>query len=186
MDALHGRLKKKLDGNYTRMMQAILNKSWRQQTTKQQQLYGPLPPITKPIKVRRTRHAEHWWKSRNKLISDVLLWTPSHGRARAERPAWTYIQQLCADMRYIPEDQPEAMDDGERWRDRVRDIRADSVTCCCCWWWCTHASVSSMHAYKQLFRTSSSSSSSSLSSLLDCIVSHDYLFISVTIRHHSC
>ena len=52
------RLEKKLDGNYTRMLQAILNKSWRQHPTKHQ-LYGHLPPITKTIQVRRTRHAGH-------------------------------------------------------------------------------------------------------------------------------
>ena len=50
------RLEKKLDGNYTRMLRAILNKSWRQHPTKHQ-LYGHLPPITKTIKARRTRHA---------------------------------------------------------------------------------------------------------------------------------
>ena len=42
------RMEKKLDGNYTRMLRAILNKSWRQHPTKQQ-LYGHLPPITKTI-----------------------------------------------------------------------------------------------------------------------------------------
>ena len=51
------RMEKKLDGNYTRMLPAILNKSWRQHPTKQQ-LYGHLPPITKTIKVRWTRHAK--------------------------------------------------------------------------------------------------------------------------------
>ena len=51
------RTEKKLDSIYTRMLQAILNKSWRQHPTKQQ-LYGHLPLITKTIKVRRTRHAE--------------------------------------------------------------------------------------------------------------------------------
>ena len=74
-------LEKKLDGNYTRMLRAILNKSWRQHRTKQQ-LYGHLPPITKTIKVRWTRHAGHCWRSRDELIKDVLLWTPSHGRAK--------------------------------------------------------------------------------------------------------
>ena len=48
------RMEKKLDGNYTRMLRAILNKSWRQHPTKQQ-LYGHLPPITKTIHVKRTR-----------------------------------------------------------------------------------------------------------------------------------
>ena len=36
------RLEKKLDGNYTRMLRAILNKSWRQHPTRHQ-LYGHLP-----------------------------------------------------------------------------------------------------------------------------------------------
>ena len=82
------RLEKKLYGNYTRMLQAILNKSWPQHPTRHQ-LYGHLLPITKTIQVRRTRHAGHCWRSRDELISDVLLWTPTHGRAKAGRPART-------------------------------------------------------------------------------------------------
>ena len=73
------RLKKKLDGNYTRMLRAILNKSRRQHPT-MHQLYGHLPPITKTIQVRRTRHAGHCWRSRDELISDVLLWTPKQNQ----------------------------------------------------------------------------------------------------------
>ena len=87
------RMKKKLNGNYTRMLRAILNKSWRQKYSKKQ-LYDHLPPITKTIQVRRIRHAGNCWRSRDKLISDVLLWTPSHGRERIGGPAGTYIQQL--------------------------------------------------------------------------------------------
>ena len=121
------RMEKKLDGNYTRMLRAIMNRSWRQHSTKQQ-LYGHLTPITKTIKIKRTRHAGHCWRSRDDLISDVLLWTPSHGRAKGGRPARTYIQQLCADSRCSPGDLPKAMDDREVWRKRVRDIRADSAT----------------------------------------------------------
>ena len=37
-------MEKKLDGNYSRMLRAILNETWRQQPTKQQ-LYGHLPLI---------------------------------------------------------------------------------------------------------------------------------------------
>ena len=55
-------MEKKLDGNYTRMLRAILNKSWRQHPTKHQ-MYGHQPPITKTINVRRTRHAGHCWRS---------------------------------------------------------------------------------------------------------------------------
>ena len=120
----------KLDGNYTRMLRAILNKSWRQHS-RRHQLYGHLPPITKTIQVRRTKPAGHCWRSKDELKSDVLLWTPAYDRAKAGRPARTYIQQLCEDTGCSPEDQPEAMNNREKWRERVRDIRASGTT----WWW---------------------------------------------------
>ena len=146
------RLEKKLDDNCTRMLRAILNKSWRQHPTRHL-LYGHLPPITKTIQVRRTRHTGHCWRRRDELIRDVLLWTPTHGRAKAGRPARTYIQQLCEDTHWVPlsyglvphlskklsklllcedtgccpEDLPEAMNDREKWREKVRDIRATST-----------------------------------------------------------
>ena len=123
-------MEKKLDGNYARMLQAILNESWRQHRTKQQ-LYSHLPPISKTIKIRWTRHAGHCWRSRDELISDVLLWNPSHVQAKAGRAAQTYSQQLCADMGCSPKDLPDTMKDREGWRERVRDIRADGAT----WWW---------------------------------------------------
>ena len=84
-------MEKKVD--YTRMLRAIFNKSWRQHSTKQQ-LHGHLSPITKTIQVRRTRHAGHCWRSKDEFISDIFLWTPSHQQAKAGRPARTYIQQL--------------------------------------------------------------------------------------------
>ena len=108
------------------MFRAILNKSWRQHPTRHQ-LYGHRPPITKTIQVRRTRHAGHCWRSKDELIS----WTTAYGQATAGRPAWTYIQQLCGDTGCSPEDLPEAMNDKEKWQERVRDIRASGTT----WWW---------------------------------------------------
>ena len=125
------RLEKKLDGSYTRVLRAILNKSWRQHPTRCQ-LYGHLPPITKTIQVRRTRHAGYCWRSRDELVSDVLLWTPIYGRAKAAPLARTYIQQLFEDTRCSPEDLPEPMNDGEKWQERVRDICASGTTR---WWW---------------------------------------------------
>ena len=124
------RLEKKLDGNYIRTLRAILNKSLRQHPTRHQ-LYGHLPLITKTIQARRTRHAGHCWRNKGELISNVLLWTPAYVQSKAGRPARTYIQQLCEDTGCSPEDLPEAMNDREKWRERVRDIRASGTT----WWW---------------------------------------------------
>ena len=56
----------------------------------------------------------------------LSIWTPSHGRAKAGRPARTYIQQLCEDTGCSSEGLPYAMNDRERWQERVNDIRADS------------------------------------------------------------
>ena len=107
-----------------------VTKSWRQHPIRHQ-LYGHLPLVTKTIQVRRTRYAGHCWRSKDELIGDVLLWTPVYGQAKTGRPARTYIQQLCEDMEGSPEDLPEAMNDREKWRERVRDIRACGTT----WWW---------------------------------------------------
>ena len=112
------------------MLRVKLNKSWRQHPTRQQ-LYGHLPPITKTIQVRRTRHAGHCWRSKDELISNILLWTLSYGRAKAGRPARTYIKQFCADTWCSLEDLPGAMDDRDGKRERVREIRAGGAT----WWW---------------------------------------------------
>ena len=112
------------------MLRTILNKSWRQHPSRHQ-LYGHLPSITKTIQVRWTRHAGHCWRSKDELISDVLLWTPTYSQAKAGQPARTYIQQLCEDTGCNPEDLPVAMNDRKKWRERIRDIRAGGTT----WWW---------------------------------------------------
>ena len=39
-----------------------------------------------------------------------------------------YIQQLCEDTGCSPEDLPEAMNDREKWSERVRDIFASGTT----------------------------------------------------------
>ena len=120
------------------MLRTLLNKSWRQHP--KQDLYGRLP-ITKIIKIRRTRHARHCWRSKDGRIGDILRWTPSHRRAKVGRPARIYIQQLCAYTVYNPEDLPEATDDRDEWRERVIKIRAGSAT----WWWWWYIYICIMH-----------------------------------------
>ena len=85
----------------------------------------------KTIQIRRSRQAGHFWRSWDELIRDVLLWTPSHVRAKAGWPARTCIQQLCEDTGCSPDDQSKAMNDWKRWRERARDTRTDGTT----WWW---------------------------------------------------
>ena len=131
------RMEKNLDSNYTRTLRAVLNKSRRKNPPKQQ-LYGHQPPITTTIKVRRTTHSGHCWRSKDEFISDILLWTPSHGRVKAGQSAGTYIQQRCVNTGFSLEDHPEAMDDRDEWRERVREIRASCATWWRWWWWSTY------------------------------------------------
>ena len=88
-----------LHSNYTKSLRLVLNESWKQHPTKQH-LYGHQPSITKTIKVRRIRHLGYCWKSKDKHISDIYMWTPSYGLAKAGRPDWTLAQQLWANSRY--------------------------------------------------------------------------------------
>ena len=76
--------------------------------------------MKKKIKVKDTRNTA--------FLILVLLWTPTHGPAKAGQPARTYIQQLWEDTGCCPEDLPRAMNDREKWRERVRDIRATITT----------------------------------------------------------
>ena len=60
---------------------------------------------------------------------------PTYGQAKAGQPAWTYKWQLCEDTGCSFEDLPKAMNDREKWRERVRDIRASGTTWWWWWWW---------------------------------------------------
>ena len=84
-----------------KMQRAILKKSWKQQSTKQQ-LYGHLPPISKTIQVRWTRHVGH---------------------ASVGRPVKT-LHQLCADTGCRLEDLPRAANN----RCIVRESRKSVVS----------------------------------------------------------
>ena len=90
-----------------------------------------LPSITKTIQIRRTRHAAHYWRRKDEIITDELLWTPSYVGAKVGRPAGTYMNQLCVDTGRSQEDLPGATDDRGGWWERVKEILASSMT----WWW---------------------------------------------------
>ena len=116
-----------LYGNCTRMLQAILNKSWKQHPTKWQ-LYGHQPPISKTIQIRGLRYVGQYYRSMDELISEVLQWSPLHRRASVGLPTRTYLQLLYMDKGCSLEDLPEVMDERDEWRERVREICTNSTT----------------------------------------------------------
>ena len=46
------------------------------------------------IQIRRTRHAGHCWKSKDELISNVLLWTTTHGHTSVDQSAKTCLSSV--------------------------------------------------------------------------------------------
>ena len=114
---------KTLDGTYTRMLRAVLNVSWKSHPTKAR-LYGPLPPVSHTIRERRTTFAGHCWRSKDELVSDLLLWQPRHGKANRGRPRKTYISQLLEDTQLQRDNIEAVMSDREEWRQLSEMIRA--------------------------------------------------------------
>ena len=90
------RLEKKLDGNYTRMLRAILNKSWQQHPTRHQ-LYGHLPTITKNIQVRqsqtcRTLLEKQGWTHKWCTLMDPHTWPCKKQDDQHEHTSSSYVR----------------------------------------------------------------------------------------------
>ena len=97
-------LEKKLDGDYTRMLHAVFNKSWKQL------LYGHLSPISQTIQVKQARHARHCWRSSVTWSSQCWLTSQI-----------LYSSALC---RYCLEDLPRAMTSKDEGWERIKVISA--------------------------------------------------------------
>ena len=119
------RMEKKLDSNYTRMLRAILNRSWKQNPIISS-CTATYHPSWKLFKLDEPDMQD----TAGEVKSDVFQWSPFHGWAKAGQPTRTYIQQVCVDMGCDLEDLPEVIDDREGWWVRVRDIRAGGMTWC--------------------------------------------------------
>ena len=94
-------------------------------TSTTQQLNSYLPPISQTIQVRQTRRVGHYWRSKDKLISNILLWTPTCGHTSVGWPAMTYILHLCADIGGSLEDLPGAIYDRRESENSVLSIQID-------------------------------------------------------------
>ena len=70
-------------------------------------------------------------ESKNKLTSEVLLWTPIHGHTSVDWLTKIYIHQLFADTGNCSEDLPIAMNGREGWWEWYKRTRAVEIP----WWW---------------------------------------------------
>ena len=116
-------LESKLNETYTRMLRAILNIHWSKLPSKER-LYGNLVQITSVIKERRTKFADHSYRSKDEVVSDLILWTPKHNKVKVGPPSKTYTNQLTEDADCQLKGLPRAMDGREYWRGSVNMFRA--------------------------------------------------------------
>ena len=87
-----------------------------------------IPKISKSIRIQRLRHAGNCWRSKDKLVSDLIIWQPHRGKRKRGRPANTYIVQLRDDTNLTTIDEMKtAMEDGIGWYNHVMDYRASST-----------------------------------------------------------
>ena len=105
---------KKRNGSYTRMLRVALNISWRDHMSNKD-LYGKIPKFTDTIREQRLRISGHCWRSKNEVVSDVLLRLPIHRRRSRGRPAKTFVDQIMEDTSCNYEELPNAMMNREEW-----------------------------------------------------------------------
>ena len=94
------------------------------------QIINPnLPPISQTIQVWWARHEEHYWRSKDELISDIVSGKPTRGHTNVGRPARTYYVDTGCSL----EDLSVVVDDRDGWQERVYELHAINMT----WWFCT-------------------------------------------------
>ncbi|XP_072037137.1 uncharacterized protein [Amphiura filiformis] len=104
------KIRKLLDGCYTRLLRSALDISWRTHTTNKK-LYGELPKVTDKIRKRRLQFAGHCLRSTGQVGSDLVLWRPSHGKRSVGQPSKTYVDLLCEDTGQEPNEIRSCMQD---------------------------------------------------------------------------
>ena len=85
---LTNKLRKMLDGCFTRLLRTALNIPWKSLTTNRE-VYGNLAPITERLKIKRLRFARHCVKSTHEAASKIVVWQPTHRKEQ-----WTTTERL--------------------------------------------------------------------------------------------
>ena len=149
LGTLTKRLEKKLDGNYTRMLRAILNKSWRQHPLQDANCTATCLLSWKLFKLDEPDMQDTAGEAGTNSSVMYSLWTPTHGRAKAGRPSTKHTFSSYVRIQdVVLKTCLGVMNDREEWRERVRDIRATSTTWW--WWWFTFLIIQNLILYKSM------------------------------------
>ncbi|KAI8485127.1 hypothetical protein Bbelb_370520 [Branchiostoma belcheri] len=96
------------------MLRRVHNVHWEQHLTNKE-LYAGLPKLTTKIRTRRLRFAGHTLRNCREIASNLVLWSPAHGRRRPGRPPLTYPDVLRRDVGLQAQDMGKAMQDRDYW-----------------------------------------------------------------------
>ena len=101
------------------------------ETAAKHQMYGHLPPISQTFQVRRTRHAEYWWGSKDELIHNVLSSVRILGAVKRTWWEWWMIGTYGGER----ERDRDTHREREREREKEREKRFCVICLTWCWWW---------------------------------------------------
>ena len=79
-------------------------------------LYPGLPRISTTIRERCLRFSGHCWRSKNEVVSNLVLWEPKHGKRSVGGQARTFVDLLEADTGVPGDCLPAVMDNRVGWR----------------------------------------------------------------------
>ena len=109
---------KTLDRAYTKLLRVVKNVTWRQRITNEM-LYAGLPWTLTTIRERRLWFSSYCWRSKNEVVSDLVLWELKHGKRSVRGQARTFVDLLEADTDVPRHCLLAAMDDRVGWRKRA-------------------------------------------------------------------
>ena len=103
---------------HTKMLRVVKNVTWRQRITNEM-LYAGLPTILTTIRLSHLRFSGHCWRSKNEVVSSLVLWKLKHGNRSIGRQTRTFVCLLEADT-VVPRDCLLAViDDRVGWRKKA-------------------------------------------------------------------
>ena len=97
------------------MLRVVKNVTWRQRIASEV-LYAGLPVISTTVSL---RFSGHCWRSKNEVVSDLVLWEPKHGKRSVGGQPRTFVDLLEADTGVPRDCLSTAMDDRVGWRERA-------------------------------------------------------------------
>ena len=108
------------------MLRVVKSVTWRQRITNELP-YAGLPRISTTIREKPLRFSGHCWRSKNEIVSDLVLWERKHGKRSIGVQARTLIDVLEGNT-WVPTDcLPAVMDDRVGWKKEAMGGRLRST-----------------------------------------------------------